>query len=103
MIRVINIDKLISILSKELAYLQWSADYWYYINHDQEMSSYELDKITELKNIANDLKILDEVWDSALEIYDFTNSGKRSFKPNIKYIDDFKSFFEDHHKSRLIF
>lgn len=86
--------KLIKKLSEELAYLQIKADWWYYCSSDnsndgitnQDMSNSELNAVTELCCICNILGITKEVYDEAYKIYDFRNSGKKSFTPNLELI-----------------
>ena len=66
--------KLIKKLAEELAYLQIRADWWYYCFPDekvdeditkQDMSSKELDAVTEVRCMCNDFGILREVYDEA--------------------------------------
>lgn len=47
------------------------------------MSSMQLDSVTELRCICNDLGILNKVYDEAYKIYDFRNSGKKDFVPDV--------------------
>lgn len=103
MIRVFNRDKVIDTFAEELAYLQVSADYWYYILHDNDMSDHELNYVTELRNNAYRLNILDEVYDRALQIYDFSQSGKEGFNPDIDTIERVHHQLEDCNRTRLIF
>lgn len=105
--------KLIKKLAEELAYLQIRADWWYYCFPDekvdeditkQDMSSKELDAVTELRCICNDLGILREVYDEAYKIYDFRNSGKKEFVPDIALIEKLdKEFCRPRKKKRPIF
>lgn len=83
--------KLIKKFAEELAYLQIRADWWYYVSNmkdeeKQKMSSMELDAVTELRCICHDLGILKEVYEEAYKIYDFRNSGKKDFVPNVELI-----------------
>ena len=104
--------KLIKKLAEELAYLQIRADWWYYCfpsekvdenTTKQDMSSMELDGVTELRCICNILGILKEVYDEAYKIYDFRNSGKKDFAPNVELIKQLnRDFCEPRKKSRPI-
>ena len=83
--------KLIKKFAEELAYLQIRADWWYYVSHmkdeeKQKMSSMELDAVTELRCICNDLGIIKEVYAEAYKIYDFRNSGKKDFDADTELI-----------------
>lgn len=97
----INRASLIKKLATDLAYLQINADWWFYCYHSpsnvederQRMSSHSLDLVTEIREIANYFKIVDDVYDEAYEIYDFRNSGKKDFKPDIKYIQHMHDTF----------
>lgn len=107
--------KLIKKLAEELAYLQIRADWWYYcfpseiVDEDsnttkQDMSSHELDGVTELRAIAKELGILSEVYKEAYKIYDFRNSGKKDFVPNIELIRKLdREFCEPMKKRRPIY
>lgn len=104
--------KLIKKLAEELAYLQIRADWWYYCFQSekvdenttkQDMSSMELYGVTELRCICNTLGILKEVYDEAYKIYDFRNSGKNDFVPNVELIKQLnRDFCEPRKKSRPI-
>lgn len=87
--------KLIKTLAEELAYLQIRADWWYYCHPNeviadgitkQDMSSSELELVTEVKVIAIRFGILTEVYKEAYKIYDFRNSGKKEFTPDVELI-----------------
>lgn len=94
--------KLIKTLAEEAAYLQLEADWWYYcfaggkepnyvVDKDagttvQDMSSRQLELVTEVKAIAMELGIWSEVYKEAIKIYDFRNSGKKDFVPDIELI-----------------
>lgn len=83
--------KLIQKMAEELAYLQIRADWWYYVSNTkdeekQNMSNMQLDAVTELRCICHDLGILKEVYTEAYKIYDFRNSGKKNFVPDIELI-----------------
>lgn len=107
--------RLIKYLAEELAYLQIRADWWYYcIKHEivdkennitkQDMSSSELEFVSELRNIAHGLGIIKEVYEEAYKIYDFRNSGKNDFVPDVEYIEKMnKEFCEPRKKKRLLF
>lgn len=112
--------KLIKTLGEELAYLQIRADWWYYCfgnssNPDKvldedtgttvrDMSSGELDLVTEVKTIAKRFDILSQVYDEAYKIYDFRNSGKKDFVPDIELIKQLnREFCEPMKKCRPVF
>lgn len=107
--------KLIKKLAEELAYLQIRADWWYYcfsseiVDKDnnitkQDMSSSELDLVTEVKVIAKEFGILSEVYKEAYKIYDFRNSGKKDFVPDIELIKRLdREFCEPLKKRRPVF
>lgn len=107
--------KLIKQLAEELAYLQIRADWWYYCYPNemvdkesnitkQDMSSRELDAVTELKNICVGLGICSEVYNEAYKIYDFRNSGKKDYKPDVEHIRKLDSeFCESRKHKRVIF
>lgn len=77
---------IIKAIAKDIAEYQRKADYFYYIKKDKEMSSFELDKVTPLKYLSNKLGITKEVYEEAYKIYDFRNSGKKGFEPNLEEI-----------------
>ena len=99
--------KLVKKLAEELAYLQIRADWWYYVysgKDNQEMSSKQLDAVDELRCICNDLGILKEVYDEAYKIYDFRNSGKKDYHPNVALIKKLdKEFCQPRKKKRPVF
>jgi len=97
--------KLIKKFAEELVYLQIRADWWYYVSHmkDEEkrnMSSMQLEAATELRCICNDLGILKEVYEEAYKIYDFRNSGKKDFVPNVELIKQLDRDFCEPRKKR---
>lgn len=100
--------KLIKKLAEELAYLQIRADWWYYASHvneneRQNMSSHNLDGVTELRCICNDLGILKEVYTEAYKIYDFRNSGKKDFFADVELIKKLnREFCEPRKKTRPV-
>ena len=117
--------KLIKTLAEELAYLQIRADWWYYCSSradwwyycssndivdkkvnitKQDMSSSELDLATEVKSIASRFGILNKVYEEAYKIYDFRNSGKKDFVPDIELIKKLnREFCEPMKKHRPVF
>lgn len=107
--------KLIKHLAEELAYLQIRADWWYYCyKHEfvdetcettkEDMSSHQLEYVTEVRNIAKRLDILKDVYAEAYKIYDFRNSGKAGFEPDITLIEKLnREFCEPIKKKRLLF
>ena len=105
--------KMIKMLAEELAYLQIRADWWYYcfsgekVDEDitkQDMSSSELDLVTEVRAIAMRLDILPKVYEEAYKIYDFRNSGKKDFTPNTELIQRLnREFCEPMKKRRPVF
>ena len=89
--------KLIKTLDEEIAYLQIRDDWSYYcfpsdvVDKEsnitkQDMSSSELDLVTEVRAIAMRFDILSQVYEEAYKIYDFRNSGKNDFVPDIELI-----------------
>lgn len=81
--------KLVKKLAEELAYLQVRADWWYYVYNGkdkQEMSSKQLDAITEVRCVCIELGILQDVYKEAYKIYNFKNSGKKDFVPDVELI-----------------
>ena len=107
--------RLIKILAEEIAYLQIRADWWYYcFSNDmvdkennitkQDMSSSELDLVTEVRAIAMRFDILPQVYEEAYKIYDFRNSGKKDFVPDIELIKRLdREFCEPMKKCRPVF
>jgi hypothetical protein len=103
--------KLIKKLAEELAYLQIRADWWYYCFPSesadkennitkQDMSSSQLDLVTEVKAIAMELGVCTEVYEEAYKIYDFRNSGKKDFVPDIELIRKLDREFCEPRKKR---
>ena len=78
---------IVKAIAKEIAEYQRKADYFYYIKKDKEMSSHCLDEVMPLKYLSNILGITKQVYEEAYKIYDFRNSGKKGFKPNLEEID----------------
>lgn len=85
-------------LIKELAYViattHIRADKWFYIHKDQEMSSWTLDGIISILKLCENLNITESVFEKAYKIYDFRNSGKKDFEPNLELLKS----FPDHKK-----
>jgi predicted MPP superfamily phosphohydrolase len=75
---------IIKVFAKELARLQKRADKYYYIDNDQDMSSYMLDRVIPLKDLTNKLGITNKVYDEAYKIYDFRNSGEKDYSPDLE-------------------
>lgn len=109
--------KLVKKLAEEVAYLQINADWWYYCFCDgkesdyvvdkdagitvQDMSSSELELVTEVKAIAMELGIWSEVYKEAIKIYDFKNSGKKGHIADVELIKKLhKEFCEPKKKKR---
>ena len=108
--------KLIKTLAEELAYLQINADWWYYCfaggsNPDKvldestgitvrDMSSSNLDLVTEVRAIAKELGILPQVYEESYKIYDFRNSGKEDFVADTELIKKLKREFCEQRKKR---
>lgn len=97
--------KIIKKLAEELAYLQIRADWWYYISDIKEkhdMSSNMLDAVSELKGVCTHLDVsLEKVYHEAYKIYDFRNSGKKDFEPDMELIKRLdKEFCEPMKKKR---
>lgn len=97
--------KLIKQLAEELAYLQIRADWWFYVSHlkeKQDMSSRELEAVTELRCICIHLGLpLNKIYKTAYKIYDFSNSGKPNFEPDIELIEKLdREFCEPRKKKR---
>ena len=115
MMLFITKKKLVKTLAEEIAYLQINADWWYYCHKNdiidkdnnikkQDMSSRQLDLITEVRSIAVIFGVLTEVYEEAYKIYDFRNSGKKDFVPDTKLIEKLhKEFCEPIKKHRPVF
>ena len=89
--------------------MQIRADWWYYYfpnekvdenTTKQDMSSMELDGVTELRCICSDLGILNEVYDEAYKIYNFRNSGKKDYVPDVGLIKQLNRDFCEPRKKR---
>lgn len=100
--------KLVNEFAKELAYLQIRADWWHYASraedkYSQNMSSKMLDDVAELRCICSNLGIMKAVYEKAYKIYDFRNSGKKGFMPDVNLIKKLnKEFCEPMKKKRPI-
>lgn len=70
--------------AKQIAHQQKRADYWFYVQGDPEMSSYMLDGVHPLVHMCNRLGITDKVYEEAYKIYDFRDSGKDDYVPNLE-------------------
>lgn len=66
-------------LAFELARIQKRADETYYIDGNVEHSSWLIDGLGGLLNVARNMGILNEVYERAYEYYDFRNSGKEGY------------------------
>jgi hypothetical protein len=82
----ISKKKIIKLFAEELAEKQKDADYWYYIKNNQEMSSFMLEKVDELKTLLIKFDVCNEVYNEAYKIYDFRNSGKKDFVPDLELL-----------------
>lgn len=84
MFGLIRKKTIIKVFAKELARLQKRADKYYYIDNDQDMSSYMLDRVIPLKDLTNKLGITNKVYDETYKIYDFRNSGEKDYSPDLE-------------------
>lgn len=75
---------IVKTFAKELARLQKRADKYYYIDNDQDMSSYILDRVIPLRDLTHKFGITNKVYTEAYKIYDFRNSGKKDYSPNLE-------------------
>ena len=80
---IITRKTIVERFAQKIANLQRKADIWYYQRNDQNHSSWLLDQILAVRELAIELEICDEVYKRAYEIYDFRNSGKKGF--TLKY------------------
>lgn len=83
MFGLISKKKVINAFAKNLANKQKKADKLYYIDNNQESSSWMLDGVYHMQNLMKDLGITKEVYNLAYKIYDFRNSGKKDYKPDL--------------------
>lgn len=72
-------QELIKEFAKEMAYIQKKADKYYYVENNKEMADFVLNYATELKQIANNLGICNEMYEEAYKIYNFKDSGKKEY------------------------
>jgi hypothetical protein len=78
--------KMIKEFAKEIATLQMKADKWFYVLNDKEQSSWILDQAWEIKKWCERLGFSEEVYKEAYKLYDFRDSGKETFVPNIELL-----------------
>lgn len=76
---VITRKHIVEVLAQELAGLQRKADIWYYEHNNQDHSSWLVDQVYPVVDIARSLGIVDKVYARAYELYDFRNSGKSGY------------------------
>ena len=81
--------------AKQIAEIQRSADKEYYKPHlnnykpeegKNEHAAWILDQVNPLKRMCQHLGIVNEVYKEAYKIYDFRNSGKKDFVPNLELL-----------------
>lgn len=72
-------EAVIDHLAFELARIQKRADETYYIDGNVEHSSWLIDGLGGLLNVARNMGITNEVYERAYEYYDFRNSGKEGY------------------------
>lgn len=77
--RIFTRQEIIYIFAEKLAKLHKTADVWYYIKHNKDNSDWCLDQVRPVVDLAADLGISKEVYDTAYKIYDFRNSGKDGY------------------------
>lgn len=75
---------LVKIFAEYLAELQKKADRWFYISKNQEMSSFVLNEVAPVKELASRFGICSKVYEEAYKIYDFRNSGKKDLAPDLE-------------------
>jgi len=88
MFGLIRKNSVIKLFAEELAQSQKIADYWFYVRDNQEMSSYLLNQASVIKALTIKFRIANEVYDEAYTIYDFRNSGKKNFVPNLDLLKE---------------
>lgn len=86
MFGLVTRKRIISEFAKDIAHKQKRADYYYYVNNDQEMSSFMLDGVHHMCDLMRNLCIMDEVYNKAYEYYNFRNSGKKGFIPDMELL-----------------
>ena len=84
MIKMFSKKRIINVFALYLAKKQKKADYFYYIEQDEEMSDFTLSSLSSVRDIINILGIGEEVYSEAYKIYDFRNSGKKDFVPDLE-------------------
>ncbi len=87
-------EELIKEFAKEMARLQKKADRYFYIDNNIEMSDFVLNYATELKDFASKLGICEEMYKEAYKIYNFKDSGKKSYTPSQKQLEELKGWIE---------
>lgn len=87
-------EELISKFAKEMARLQKKADKYYYINNDKDMSDYVLIKASELKEFASKLDICEEMYQEALKIYNFSESGKTNTNLTENKLNELRNWYD---------
>lgn len=90
------IDKkeLIQNFAKEMARLQKKADKYYYVDNNKEMADYVLTLTIELKAIASNLGVCNEMYEEAKKIYDFSQSGKKDYIPNREKLEELTNWYD---------
>lgn len=86
--------ELISKFAKEMARLQKKADKYYYVDNNKEMADYVLIYAAELKDFASKLGICEEMYEEALKIYDFRNSGKTNTSISTEIYEELKNWYD---------
>lgn len=74
-----TVKDVIEHFAQEVARIQRMADVAFYINSDQDYSSWLCDQAYALKSLAEKMGIWNMVHARAVEIYDFRNSGKQGY------------------------
>lgn len=80
---IVTRKAIIEKFAQQIVTLQRKADIWFYERNNQNHSSWLLDQVEAVKDLAIELGICDEVYKRAYEIYDFRNSGKKGY--TLKY------------------
>ena len=85
--------QLIKEYALKIANIQMRADREYYkphlkdykpVEHENDHAAWILDQVTPLKEMCQYLGIANEVYEEAYKIYDFRNSGKKDFVPDLE-------------------
>ncbi len=87
-------QELINKFAKEMARLQKKADKYYYVDHNKNMSDYVLIYAVELKEFASKLGICNEMYDEAYKIYDFRDSGRKSYTLSEEKLTELKNWYD---------